>query len=169
MKGFFAYFIAIAMSIFLLLVCIGNNQNRFVFEEIKTELMENENSNKERTLLENNTDKIISTKLDEQIILKNCNVLAAQKSINTALAKYLVEKANSTNNFFKTPSEITLKYLNENSSVVILCAKKITYAEYVYTSNPLLNTSISKKLGKGIITYFTIPIGYSQIKLKIIG
>jgi len=169
MKGFFAFAVAMAMLVVLLFFCIGNNENHFVFEQTKNELMKAEQANKERTLLENNTDKIISTKLDEQIILRNYNVASAQLAINTALANYLKGKANATSAFFENLGEVNATYLTENSSVMILTVKGVTYAEYTYTSTPLLNTIVSKKLGNEIITYFKIPIGYSQKKLQITG
>ena len=106
MKGFFAFAVAMAMLVVLLFFCIGNNENHFVFEQTKNELMKAEQANKERTLLENNTDKIISTKLDEQIILRNYNVASAQLAINTALANYLKGKANATSAFFENLGEV---------------------------------------------------------------
>jgi len=169
MKGFFAYAIAIALLVVLLFFCIGNNQTQNTLEKTKYELIKAENANKERTLLENNTDKIINTKLQEQIFLRNYNVAKAQTSINTALANYLKGKATATSIFFENIGEITPIYLTENSSVVILTARGVTYAEYTYTSTPLLNTIVSKKLGENIITYFKIPIGYSQKILTITG
>ncbi|MFA6064720.1 MAG: hypothetical protein WCW44_03200 [archaeon] len=169
MKGFFGFAVAIAMLVVLLYFSIGNNENQFAFEKTKNELMKAEQANKERTLLENNSDRIISTKLEEQILVRNYNVVKAQSSINSALANYLKGKTNATNLFFESHGEVNTTYLTENSSVMILTVRGVTYAEYTYTSTPLLNTIVSKKLGEKIITYFKIPIGYSQKKLEITG
>jgi len=169
MKGFFSFAVAMAMLVILLYFTIENNENQLIFEKTKNELMKAEEANKERTLLENNTDKIISKKLDEQILLKNYNVAKAQNSINSALANYLKDKTNTSGIFFENLGEVNTTYLHENSSVVILAVHGVTYAEYTYTSNPLLNTIVSKRLGEKIITYFKIPIGYTQKKIQITG
>ncbi len=169
MKGFFSFAIAMAMLVILLYFTIGNNENQLLFEKTKNELMKAEESNKERTLLENNTDKIISVKLNEQILLKNYNVIKAQNSINSALANYLKNKTNTSGIFFENLGEVSTTFLNENSSVLILTVRGVTYAEYTYTSNPSLNTIVSKRFGEKIITYFKIPIGYTQRKMEITG
>ena len=49
----------------------------------------------------------------------------------------------------------------QNSSAFLLEVKGIKFAEYSYTSLPLMNTTISSKLGNETILYFTIPIGYT--------
>jgi len=167
MKGFFAYAIAMAMIVVLLYFIPSIQNNSHSFEKIKNELIIAEEANKERTLLENNTDKIIYAKLSEQITNQNFKVALAQNEINTALAKYLRGKTKASTILNQTLGEATTQFLNENSSVAIFQTKEITYAEYVFTSSPTKSTTVSAKEGNEIITYFQIPPGSSTKIIKV--
>ncbi|MFA5931255.1 MAG: hypothetical protein WC821_03005 [archaeon] len=167
MKGFFGYALGLAMLIVLLYLGISLGNHQFELEKVKNELIITEISNKEKTLLENNTDKIIRTKLEEQIILKNYNLIKAQNEINSTLSNYFKGKANAMSIFNEKLGEATTSFLNQNSSVAIFEAQGITYAEYTFTSNLLKNTTVGKKLGNKIITYFQIPIGYTTKIIRI--
>jgi hypothetical protein len=169
MKGFFSFAISIAALIILLFLCIGINENNLVLEKTKHELMKAEIANKDLTILENNVDKIINLKLNEQILKRNYNTALAQKEINSKVANYLTGKAKASTINFEETGEVTENYLTQNSSVTILTAHGLTYAEYTFTSSPLLNTTVSKKLGNQINSYFQIPIGYTQQKIQITG
>jgi hypothetical protein len=169
MKGFFSFAIVMGAIVVLLFFCIGTNENNSIFEQTKHELMKAEISNKERTIIENNVDKIVNFKLEEQILKRNFNVILAQKEINSKLASYLNGKASASTIDFRIIGEVTENYLTENSSVMILKSNGVTYAEYTYSSTPQLNTIVSKKIGNQIFTYFQIPIGYTQRKLEITG
>ena len=160
MKGFFGYALGLAMLIVLLYLGLALGNHQFELEKVKNELIIAEISNKEKTLLENNTDKIIRTKLEEQIILKNYNLIRAQNEINSALSNYFKGKASAMSIFNENLGEATTFFLNQNSSVAIFEGEGITYAEYSFTSSLLKNTTVSVKLGNKIITYFQIPIGY---------
>jgi len=167
MKGFFAYAATMAMIIILLffIPSITNNTNEL--EKTKNELIIAEEANKERTLIENNTDKIIYAKLNEQIGTQNFQVLLAQNEINYALEKYLRNKTSATTILGQKIGETTKDFLNENSSVAIFQTKEIIYAEYVFTSNLTKNTTVSVKLGNKIINQFQIPPGSTTKIIKV--
>jgi hypothetical protein len=65
MKGFFGYALGVAMLIVLLYLGIALGNNQFELEKVKNELIIAEISNKEKTLLENNTDKNQIQKIDK--------------------------------------------------------------------------------------------------------
>lgn len=167
MKGFFGYAVAMAMIIILLYFIPSIETNSHEFEKIKNELIITEEANKERTLLENNTDKIIYTKLNEQIEKENFKVAQAQNEINTALSKYLIKKTNASTILNQTLGETTKEFLNENSSVAIFQTNELTYAEYVFTSSPTKSTTVSAKSGNKIISYFQIPPGSKTKIIKV--
>jgi len=161
MKGFFGFAAALAMVALLFFLGAAIVQSENELNATQNELIKAEQANKERTLLENNCDKIIYSKLNEQILKNNFNVADAQSEINSALANYLNKKAKSMNQFHEEIGEVTSTFLNQNSAVVLLQTEEAIYAEYNFTSTPLMNTRIGKKLGEKIISYFEIPIGYT--------
>ncbi|VVB74542.1 Uncharacterised protein [uncultured archaeon] len=161
MKGFFGFASALAMVTLLFFLGAAIIQSESEVKSAQNELIKAEQANKERTLLENNCDKIIYAKLNEQIPRNNFNVASAQNEINTTLANYLQGKAKTMNIFYEETGEITTTTLNQNSAVVLLQTEEAIYAEYAFTSTPLMNTRIGKKLGEKIISYFEIPIGYT--------
>ena len=166
MKGFLSFALVLAMIACLLWFCAATAQNSVELEKTKNELIKAEQANKERTLLENGVDRIVAAKLDEQITLGNFNVQKAQNEINTRLAGYLKGKAKASTLSHQSIGEATMQFLNENTSVQILEAEGAIYAEYVYTSSILKNTIISAKLGNKIISYFEVPIGYTQREIR---
>lgn len=162
MKGFFSFLIIIAITIVLINFCLILQNNSISFKEIKNELIAIEEASKERTLIENNVDKIISKKIEEIIFLEETNVTNAQNKINSRLLEYLTGKAFATDFFLENEKTLTLNYLNENSVVIIFKTKEMSYIEYSYTSNITKTKNVSSKLGKKLKLFFVIPIGYSQ-------
>lgn len=167
MKGFFGYALGLAMLIILIYLGIALGNNQFELEKVKNELIMAEITNKEKTLLENNTDKIIRTKLEEQMSLRNYNLSKAQNEINSTLSNYFKGKASAYSIFNEQLGEATTSFLNQNSSIAMFESQGITYAEYTFTSNPLKNTTVKTKLGNKIITYFQIPIGYNTKIIRV--
>jgi len=161
MKGFFGFAAGLAMIVLLFFLGAAIVQSESELNTAQNELIKAEESNKERTLLENNCDKIIYAKLNEQILKNNFNVISAQNEINSALANYLYKKTRIMNLFYEEIGEVTTSTLNQNSAVVLLQTKEVIYAEYAFTSAPILNTRVGKKLGEKIIAYFELPIGYT--------
>ncbi len=162
MKGFFSFAVMLAMLILLFWFNYENEKNMTQFKSIENELIKIEQANKERTVMENNVDKIIGIKLKEQILKQNFNLASAQNEINSALLKYTQNKTEATNLFYEKKLELNINYLNKNTSLIIIKAKGATYGEYDYTSNISENEMVSKKLGNKVKTNFEIPIGYSQ-------
>jgi hypothetical protein len=165
-KGFVGFVLILAMATLLLFFTIQLNQNNENLEKTKNELIKAEIANKERTLLENNVDKIIDTKLNEQITLQNFNTQTAKNSINSALFNYLNKKAkvyllNGTTN------EISLLFLNQNSSVQLLKSEYFIYAEYVYSPNTL-TTQLKQKLGNKLISEYIFPANYTKTIMRVV-
>jgi hypothetical protein len=162
MKGFFSFAVVLGMILILFWFNYELDNNGQEIEVVKNELMKIEQANKERTLLENNVDKIIATKLTEQILKKNFNITSAQNEINKQLFKYLENKVDATNLFYEKKFELNISYLNKNTSVILIKAEGLTYGEYDYTSNITKNEIVGKKIGNKLKTNFQIPTGYSQ-------
>ncbi|MFA5125540.1 MAG: hypothetical protein WC462_00875 [archaeon] len=161
MKGFFGFALCLAMMLILVLFGSTIQKEEEQLEKIQNELIIAEQANKEKTLLENNTDKIIKIKLTEQAENKNFKTAKAQNEINTALENYLRGKAIAATIFGEKIGEPTKEFLKENSNVMILQTNGSIYAEYVFTSSTLKNTTISSRLGNKIITHFEIPAGHT--------
>lgn len=160
-KGVFSFIIILAIISIILITTITINNSNQNLEKTKNELIKIEISQKERTLIENNIDKIIETKLREQIILKNYNSLKIQKEINSKLLTYLQNKAQTCDTFSSTKGELSLNYLNNNSTTYAIQNEYTNYGEYSYTSNLTKNTLICKEFGEKTIIEFKIPINYT--------
>ena len=161
MKGFYSTIIIIILLLILVSFSIFSAQTNNKITKMKNDLIILENASKERTIIENNVDRIIQIKLLEQVEKENYNLILIQTEINSSLLKYLKNKTVATNMFFENSSPLTLEYLMLNSTAYLLEIKGIKYAEYSYTSLPLMNSIVSAKLGNGTIIHFKIPIGYS--------
>ena len=161
MKGFYSTIIVIAMlgiliSFANLSLLTSNN-----LTSLETGFIATENASMQRVVMENNVDRIIQVKLIEQVEKENFNLILIQTKINSSLLNYLKPRAKATNLFFENETSLTLEYLMLNSSAFLLEIKGTKYAEYSFTSTPILNTIISSKLGKNSILYFKIPIGHT--------
>jgi len=148
------------MVLFLLELSIIFNENNFILSETKTDLIVLEQANTERTIIENNVDRIITNKLIEQLEKENLNVLIAQNEINSALLNYLQSRARKSNLFLEESDPLDLFYLNQNSVVVLLQVKGVSYGEYVFSSNELKTNNISRLLGDKIKIQYKLPIEY---------
>jgi hypothetical protein len=159
-KGFFTFILVFVMILFLFELSIIFNENDFVLNEVETDLIALEQANKERTIIENNVDKILSSKLREQLLKENFNVLVAQNEINLSLLNYLYSRASKSNLFLEEIGSLDLSYLNQNSVVVLLQVNGISYGEYVLSSNELKTNNISRLLGDKIRIQYKLPIEY---------
>lgn len=148
------------MSIILLEFFLFLEKNNSSFEKMKNELIILEQNNFQRTIIEQNIDKIIYLKLKENNLKRNTNIFVAQKEINQKLLNYLKDKASATNFFLENEKKLSLDYLNSNSVVSIFQTKNIIYSEYVFTSNYSKTQNISQKMGNDFKIYLKIPIDY---------
>ena len=165
-KGFTGFALIIAIITLLLFFSISLNQNNETLNKTKNELIKAEWANKERTILENNVDKIIETKLNEQITLQNFNTSIAKNSINQKLSSYLNEKAQvygTTNQNGK----ISTTFLNQNSSIQLLKSEYLIYAEYVFSPN-FVATQVKQKLGNKLISEFIFPSNYTKTIMRVV-
>lgn len=157
-KGFFGFLLILILFTLTLFLVLESNQNKKTLLETKNELIKAEENHKKRTLLENNIDKIIETKLLEQIISQNFNLEKAKNNINTALYNYLSDKVNTVNN---STQKLSPNFLKQNSVVVILKSKEVTYAEYVYAPTPI-TTKLTQRFGEKMVIDFVLPNNYSR-------
>jgi sulfur carrier protein ThiS len=165
-KGFSGFILTLLMLALMLSFTIQLNENKRTIKETINELIKAEIGNKERTIIENNLDKIIQIKLDEQINLQNFNTQTAKKIINQEIYNYLknktvIQKINGS----KTP--LTQIFLNQNSSVQLLKSNYLIYAQYVYATNNT-TTKIKQQIGENIITEFVLPKDYSKTIMRVI-
>jgi len=166
MKGFFSTIFVIAILLILINFSSVSLNTATQLEHLENNLMILEEASMQRVVMENNVDKIVLIKLEEQIEKENFNLILIQSEINSSLLQYLNNKAMATNIFFENETPLTLEYLMLNSSAFLLEIKGIKYAEYSYTSLPLMDTIISAKFGKDSILYFKIPIGYTTRAIR---
>ncbi|MDD4250991.1 MAG: hypothetical protein PHX27_02255 [Candidatus ainarchaeum sp.] len=159
-NGLFTFIVLLVMLLIITEFSIGLNKSNTLFEKNKNELIKLENAHKERTILEENVDKIIKIKLEEISQTSITNILIAQNEINSVLYNYLKNRAKAKNIFSENETDLTLRFLNENSVVSILKIKEITYAEYVFTSNISKTNIVWTKLGNYLKLEFKIPVDY---------
>jgi hypothetical protein len=165
MRGFFGFLLIFVLLLLLTFVSMKENNFYSELNESKTLLIEAEQNSKERTILENNTDKIVFLKLKEQVNKQNFLIKSVLNEINHALEKYLIGKTKATN-FGVEKGEISLMYLNENSTAFLIEKEGITYAEYTFTCGLERTNEVSKKIGEEMKVIFTIPCGYT---VRVIG
>jgi len=161
MKGFISFALSLAIISILLFFTYNSATNQFILESTKNELIKAEQAQKERTLLENNFDKIVTKKLSDELYRENYNTKQVLNSVNSALEKYLKEKTYAGTIFGEKLGEVNLNFLNANSSIQTFKIKNVSYSEYVFTSNEEKTTGIYSKIGKEIILEFSVPTGYS--------
>jgi hypothetical protein len=165
-KGFIAFVITLAIA--LLMLCttqyFENNQN--MMNSTEKELIKAEMAHKERTLLENNTDTIIKTKLEGELLKKNFNPYKIQTEINSALLHYLESRASACEIISKKKNKLDIFFLNKNTSAYAFTIDGITYAEYSYVSNTQKSEIVCKILGGNILLEYQIPPGYT---IKVVG
>jgi len=160
MKGFFSVALALAIIALLLFVNVSSERNATILRETKSTLIEAESANMQRTVLENNTDRIIFEMLLAQALIKNFNSDLAKSAINKRLELYLKGKATLSSPIEE--KEISEKNLNYNSSVMIVYLKGVTYAEYSFTGGNLRNMLVRKRFGENFGVEFLIPAGYTM-------
>lgn len=165
MRGFFGFLLIFILLLLLVFVSIKENNFYSELNESKTLLIEAEQNSKERTILENNTDKIVFLKLKEQANKQNFLIKSVLNEINYSLEKYLFGKAKATE-LGKEKGEVTLNFLNKNSAAFIIEKEGITYAEYSFTCGLERTNEVSKQIGNEMKVTFTIPCGYT---VRVVG
>jgi DNA-binding TFAR19-related protein (PDSD5 family) len=159
MKGFFGIIIVFVILSLLLIVSLKENNFHNELKKATVFMIEAEQASKNRTIMENNVDKIIEQKLDEQIFKKNFNIDLLLNNINEALEKYLLNKAKATN-IYTEVGPPTKEFLNNNSTAMIIENNGIIYAEYFFTGGLVKTNTISTNFGKNIELFFKIPTDY---------
>jgi len=143
MKGFFGIIIVFVILSLLLIVSLKENNFHNELKKATVFMIEAEQASKNRTIMENNVDKIIEQKLDEQIFKKNFNIDLLLNNINEAQV-----------------GPPTKEFLNNNSTAMIIENNGIIYAEYFFTGGLVKTNTISTNFGKNIELFFKIPTDY---------
>ncbi|MEK6959405.1 MAG: hypothetical protein AABW59_05170 [archaeon] len=159
MKGFFSFAIALAIIALILFVNVSSEKNSSVLRETNSALIEAESANMQRTILENNIDRIIFENLLLQALSQNFNSNSAKTAVNNNLVNYLQGKAKISS--FIEDKEISLAELNENSTVIIVHRGTSIFADYTYTGGTLRNMLVRKTFGDKFGVEFLIPAGYT--------
>ncbi len=175
-RGLFAFSIGMILLIIMVNFVLIEKSFSEKINETKNILIDGENASKERTLLENNFDRVIEEKLLEQIKLKNYNNGLAKKIISKEIEEKFPEieqtsifdaelnedeqDAESKKNKIKIDSD----FLEETSEVILIETDEGTYAEYTFTSTKMKDKIMQKRFGKKSIILFKVPIGYSVKK-----
>ncbi len=166
MKGFFSFLLVLVMMniVFGLIIITQDTQN--TTKKTNIELIALENASKDRTILENNVDKIIYQSILEIILLEKTNIPTSKDIVNTNLLNYLKNKAYATDILLQNPHTLTLSYLNNSTKLVIYKSDQISHVDYYFTTDESLTNNISTELGNSIKLIFKIPQYYTQ---KVIG
>ena len=165
MRGFFGFLVVFVMLILLLLVSV--NENNFYSElgEAKTILIEAEQGSKEKTIIENNVDKIVFEKLKEQVLQKNFLIESIMFEINNPLSSYLSTR--TTANIIGTKiGPVNTEFLTLNSIAFLIEKEGVTYAEYTFTGGLLKTNTVSHTFGEKIEIEFVIPADYT---VRVVG
>jgi len=164
-KGFFSFIIVLVLAVVILTITAEQQKTNSIFVEIKNELIKNEQSHKEKIIMENNTDTIIQTELTKQMILRNFNQTLIENAINSRLFDYLKDKTKTFDSITKTSGTLSMNYLNENTKAFIYEIEGIMYGEYIFSSNLTKSSTIKKELGEKTKQEFMIPAGYTIRKI----
>jgi hypothetical protein len=156
MKGFFSFLLVFVLCLCLLLFVTAMEK-----DVRKGALIELEQNNMKRIVMENNVDRIVAISLRKGIE-ESSDIGKVKNQVNQNLFSYLKSRAEISDLFYNKIEKITLKKLNENSAVTIYKTNGIVYGEYVYTSDLYKRENISKKLGEKTKLVFKIPVGYTE-------
>lgn len=160
-KGFAAFVLMICVTMLLLNISALLQKNSFEIAKNENELIKAELAQKERTLLENNTDTIIQTKLAEEILKRNFNSKKIQNSINSTLLNYLTNRAEACEIITKKRNKLDLIFLNKNTNAFSFEVDGVIYAEYSFVSNIQKSEIVCKILGGEVLLEYKIPTGYT--------
>jgi hypothetical protein len=160
MRGFFGF--AVVFAMLLLLLGLAVNENRFYsgLGAAKVLMADAEQASKERTIMENNVDRIILFKLGEQASQENFEVELVRGEINAGLIKYLKGRARASTIFSGDLGELTIDFLNENSEALVVEREGITYAEYSFTGGLFNSNTVSSVFGAEARARFIVPPKY---------
>ena len=145
-KGFAGTILLLFFSVIFLETFSTQNENNNNFEKTKNILIEAEKQNFERTIIEENTDKIIRITMQSELKKTN-NPKEIKEKINQKLAE-----------FFEDKNMINFQLLDNSTKVLVIDSEKgISFGEYSFTKE------IKQKIkGKQFETDFLFPKGYYQ-------
>ena len=108
MKGFFSFLVVMLILIVLINFSINIQNNSHEFKKIKSELIAIENASKERTLLENNVDKIIQEFIvTELVVIQRDDYYSDEWKTVQEIEDYKWGVATSTFNQVRAPKNLS--------------------------------------------------------------
>lgn len=161
MKGFFSFIIVLLVIITIFGIITFFDNSSIKKSELINTLIELENNSKERTIIENNLDRIIEKKLLEQLIIENYNLSNAKENVNKAIINYLKNGEVKTI-YFNNKEKLTLGRLNSMTSVSIIEINGIKVATFEFTSSFNKNEIVTKQINERFDFYFSLPIAYKN-------
>jgi hypothetical protein len=176
MRGIFSFCITLAMLATLFGLNAAENGFYERMSEAKSAAIEAESAGKERAIMENNVDRIITAKLLEQMEKNNFNPALVKEEINSELAEYLEEAGARTNlmghnvdggdsnNNGRRPygwGKSGKEALDEGSGAFIIEISGRKYGEYSYSATASKNLMITKEFGKNLVARFMVPVDYT--------
>ena len=153
------------MNVIFGLVIITNDTAKYS-RQTNVELIALENASKDRTIIENNVDTIITQTLITIVLLEKTNIPASKELINLNLLNYLQDKAFATDLLLLNQSRLNLLHINNSTQLEVYKTQGLTYANFYFTGGENLENNISSELGNSIKLIFKIPKGYTK---KVIG
>lgn len=162
MKGFFSFIIVLIITLFLINFILFTNSQNYERNETINKLIEIENYNSKRTIMENNVDRIILVSLNELLFNDNFNLNNAKMVVNKRLFNYLKDNSFEYDIFFNKKQNLTLNYLNSTTSIELIEIKKTKFAYFYFTGGEFRNKNIGTVFGNDFSLIFKIPIGYNK-------
>ncbi len=147
--------------------------------ESRNLLLEMENANLARSLMEENLDLLVEKTLRKEMAAGNRNPDKLKKLLDKKIEGYLKEVQEFYGNEFETgfgveflgypfPKSVS-QALKENSKVHVVSLKNFHFGEFNYTGGASKSETISAEiLGKKNSTKFLIPAGYSA-RVLVVG
>ncbi|MBU0636069.1 hypothetical protein KKE06_03515 [Candidatus Micrarchaeota archaeon] len=155
-------------------------QNQYSFQETIQSMIEGEQNNFERTSLEENTDHIIESTLQEQLAIEELNPLIVNQAISQNLFAFFqdIENENQNIQFYWVqvtpesydrillvePNPLTAEKIMELTKTLIVKTGNIVTGETVFTGGLRQNQAIIAHISSpNHQEFFLIPIQHSTI------
>jgi len=175
-------------TVIMLLVSEGNSLSDI--DSAHSILLQMEQINSQRTLIESNLDFFISKNLEIEFYLKDKEAELIGKSVNTKIFQFLEKKKklletdgfqiecckgkilNENYNSLSCAGKenLTDVFLQTNSKVIVMKAKELYFVTYIYTGGILKNEIPVCEICLGeFCNVFTIPAGYEKTVVVLHG
>lgn len=182
-KGLISFTLVLVFlgTVIMLLISEGNALNEL--DSAHSIMLQMEQINSQRTLIESNLDFFIVKNLETEFYLKDKDAELIGKSVNNKLFQFLDTKKKSlkqdnfeikcckekiSNDNYNSLScagkeNLTEVFLQTNSKVIVIKAKELYFVTYIYTGGILKNEIPACEICLGkFCNVFAIPAGYEK-------